>query len=257
MPSKPHPVHHFECPQCGLFFTTLDAGLTHLRRATEHIAESHDLMEAHGSKYRSVAARKLTVSTVLTTDEANALITDLELRRAIREAPSTLKRKTNRQRNRILDSDSSSSPEDTPVRKRASKPTHVGPAPALPLPTTLTPGQSTKQSQAVAHVNTIVLAPITVRVTVYDRPRTEQYCNFSFDRAKHRTIRKLLDAAAAAYREETGAEVDFAALSRIRMMMKLVDHTGEAVGGKVCQNRDLDGVVKVKGDGWFGQLEVG
>lgn len=92
---------------------------------------------------------------------------------------------------------------------------------------------------------------------MYDRPRTEQYCNFAFDRAKHTTIRKLLDAAAAAYHEETGAEVDFAALSRVRMMMKLVDQTGEAVGGKVCQNRDLDGVVKVKGDGWFGQLEVG
>lgn len=125
MPSKPTPVHHFECTQCGVYFTTLDAGLTHLRRAPEHIAESHDLMEAHGSKYRSVAARKLSVSSVLTTDEADVLIRDLELRRAIREAPSTLKRKTNRQRNRVLDSESS--PDDTPVRKRAVKPVNVSP----------------------------------------------------------------------------------------------------------------------------------
>lgn len=101
-----------------------------------------------------------------------------------------------------------------------------------------------------------------MRLTVFDRPRPEQYCNFAFDRTKHTTIRKLLDAAAAAYQAQTGRDVDFEGLSRVRMMMKVVDQTGEAaggrvVGGRVRQNRDLEKVVGVKGDDWFGHLEVG
>lgn len=56
--------------------------------------------------------------------------------------------------------------------------------------------------------------------------------------------------------------MDFEGLSRVRMMMKVVDQTGEAVGGRVVggrvrRNRDLEKVVGVKGDEWFGHLEVG
>lgn len=260
MPTKPTPVHYFNCGQCGLYFTTLDAGLSHLRRAPEHVAESLDLMEAHGSKYRSVAARKLTVSCVLSTEEADALISDLEVRRAIRDAPSTLKRKSNRQRNRVIESDSDI---DSPVRKRSSKSSIVSCPPSCTATQLANTRVQHTQSQAVANVNAntnapiTVLAPITVRVTIFDRPRAEEYCNFLFDRAKHTTIRKLLDAAAAAYKAQTGSEVDFAARSRVRMMMKLFDAQGEAVGGRVCENRDLEKVVKAKGEGWFGQLEVG
>lgn len=139
-------------------------------------------MEAHGSKYRFVAASKLAVSRVLSTEEADALITDLQRRRAIRDAPSTLKHKTNRQRNRVLESDSdANSLDDSPLRKLTSKSALVSPPPRCVLSTPLTPYQHTKQSQSVAHNTTTVLAPITVRVTVFNRPRAEEYCNFSFD----------------------------------------------------------------------------
>lgn len=56
------PVIYIECPGCGLFLTTLDDDVTHLRSYSEQIPEIHDLI--HGGLWTlsgNFAARMLTV----------------------------------------------------------------------------------------------------------------------------------------------------------------------------------------------------
>lgn len=83
---------------------------------------------------------------------------------------------------------------------------------------------------------------------------------FAFARDRHTTVRKLLEAVDATYRERDGGDggdVDLAALSEERLMMKLSKKNGAKIGGCVEGDRDVLDLSKVLGGGWFGEMEIG